>query len=386
MKKKFIFFLSQPIDERNIDRLGFKYLNKSYNCEIWDISLIFNRRIAKYQKKKNYNNKNLFLIKNKTEFFLKILKLNNFYFIDLSTYNSFFYLLVQILAANKGIKISITGLNLPQTIFISKKKKFYNIFFSYKFFSIINLFLNFLKNKLINFLTPISKILFYAGKKDPKLLLPCKYKIQSHSIDFDYYLKAKKKNKQNKNGIVFLDQAYGDHPEYYLSFGKKSKILDLYLSELHIFLCKISNIYNNKIIIALHPRATKKYEKKIKNKFTQKNFYITKNSSASYINSSNFVICHMSSSHQIAVLNYKAIIFSYSKLFNNRETHYVKSLANSLNLNAVQMNQKNLNLNLDIDKKKYKEYINNYITTNKKSKKISWKIITSSLKKIKIYE
>ena len=134
MKKKFIFFLSQPIDQRNIDRLGFKHINKIYDCEIWDISLIFNKRIFKFQNIKNYDKDNFFLIKNKTEFLLKILKLNNFYFIDLSTYNSFFYLLVQILAANKGTKISITGLNLPKTIFISKKKKFYSIFFLINFF------------------------------------------------------------------------------------------------------------------------------------------------------------------------------------------------------------------------------------------------------------
>lgn len=386
MKKKFIFFLSQPIDERNLDRLGFKYLNKSYNCEIWDISLIFNRRIAKYQKKKNYNNKNLFLIKNKTEFFLKILKLNNFYFIDLSTYNNIFYLIAQIFAEKKGgTKISITGLNLPNEIFITKGKKFYALFFSFKFLSIINLFLNFFKNKLIKFLTPKPKVIFLSGNKDPKNFLLSKFKIESQCIDFDYYLKAKNFNKL-KRGIVFLDQAFGDHPEYYLNTGKKNNFLNLYLNELHIFLNKISKQFKKKIYITLHPRASKNYNQLLKKKFCQKNFSITKNNSAKYISSSYFVICHMSSSHQIAVLSQKFIIFCYSKFFNEREVHYVKALASILGLPAIKMKEENFNTKLKTNKKKYKNYINKYITTNIKSKKISWEILIDSLRKIKIYE
>ena len=170
MNKKIIIFLSQPIDIRNIKRLGYYQLKNNFDYEIWDLSLLFNKKLKLFQNKKNYNRKNFILIKKFSELFKRVNKLNNFYFIDLTTYNSFFFSLIQIFAIlKKGIKISFTGLNLPQSVFHTRKEKLINFINNKEYFLFFFRSLLFIKNKIINFFLPNPKIAFRFAVDNNKI-------------------------------------------------------------------------------------------------------------------------------------------------------------------------------------------------------------------------
>jgi len=384
MNKKIIIFLSQPIDKRNIKRLGYYQLKNNFDYEIWDLSLLFNKKLKLFQNKKNYNRKNFILIKKFSELFKRVNKLNNFYFIDLTTYNSFFFSLIQIFAIlKKGIKISFTGLNLPQSVFHTRKEKLINFINNKEYFLFFFRSLLFIKNKIINFFLPNPKIAFVCGNQDQKRSINKILTVESQSLDYDFYLLVKKKNKKKfRDCIVFLDNAWGAHPELLINAIKttEGQIID-YLNELKNFLTNISKKYKKKIIISVHPRAEDKYIKLLKNRFPDNIFFIVKKNIAQYIKSSYFVIAHNSSSHQIAVLNYKFILFCYGKNFSLFEKNYINKLANILNTKSLNMSEKLINFKISVNKKKYSNYIYNYITKNFNSSILSWEIVSNFLKK-----
>jgi hypothetical protein len=131
----------------------------------------------------------------------------------------------------------------------------------------------------------------------------------------------------------------------------------------------------------VHPRAGDKYIKLLKNRFPDNIFFIVKKNIAQYIKSSYFVIAHNSSSHQIAVLNYKFILFCYGKNFSLFEKNYINKLANILNTKSLNMSEKLINFKILVNKKKYSNYIYNYITKNFNSSILSWEIVSNFLKK-----
>jgi len=384
MKKKFIFFLSQPIDKRNINRLGYHKLNKFFDCEIWDLSLLFNNRIGKFQNILNYNTSNFFLINNFYQLYIKYKKLNNFYYIDLTTYFSFFFSLFQVLASWRGgVKVSYTGVNTPQTVFVTKKEKFFNLFNNRHYFSIFYLIVNFIKIRFIKYLSPRAKIAFVAGSKDPVNNLKISSIVQSQTIDCDYYLKFKKKKTKNfTNYIVFLDVAYGGHTESHIDNIKinKSSIID-YLNELHTFLKKIQKKFGKNIIFSFHPRGNNDYKDLVKKIFIEKYFIFVNKNTAEYIKSSYFVVSHYSTSFQIAVLNYKFILFCYGKDFTLQQKKIVRAYSKNLGLKIFDMSNNLSQLRLTINKEKYKKHIYEYITTIPQLKLLSWDIVINYLKK-----
>ena len=384
MKKKIIFLLSQPIDKRNINRLGYHKLNKFFDCEIWDLSLLFNNRIGKFQNITNYNNSNFFLINNFYQLYVKFKKLNNFYFIDLTTYFSFFFSLLQVFASwQGGIKVSYTGVNTPHTTFLTKKEKFFNLFNNRQYISIFYLIINFIKIQFIKCLSPRTKIAFVAGAKDPVNNLKIPSIVQSQTIDYDYYLKFKKKNTKNfKNYIVFLDVAFGGHAESYINNVKLNKveIID-YLNELHFFLKKLKKKFDKNIIFSFHPRSNKDYKDLVKKIFIEKFFIFVNKNTAEYIKSSYFVVSHYSTSFQIAVLNYKFILFCYKKNFTQQQKLIVRAFSKNLGLRIFDMRNSLSQLRLTINKAKYTKHIYEYITINPQLKLLSWDIVIKYLKK-----
>jgi len=384
MKKKIVIFLSQPIDKRNIKRLGFYQLKKDFDYEIWDLSLLFNKRTKIFQDAKNYNKKNFILIKKFLEFFKKIKKLKNFYFIDLTTYSSFFFSLFQIFAILKGgTKISFTGVNVPQSAFFTKKEKLINFIKDKKYYLIFLRCLLFAKKKIINFFLPNPQIAFVCGNRDPKRSINKASIVESQCLDYDFYLLAKKKNKIFfKDYIVFLDNAWGVHPELVIYGNECSKEKHtVYLNELKNFLEKISKHYKKKIIFAVHPRADYKYINLLKNTLSNNIFFIVKKNIAKFISSSYFVIAHNSSSHQIAVLNYKFILFCYGSNFSPFEKNYIDIIAKILGTKSVNMSDEFVSCKILVNKNKYYNYISDYVTKNSNSNISSWQIVCNFLKK-----
>ena len=115
-KKEIIFFLSQAISSRNLNRLGYFELKKHFNVKFIDLTLLFN--VKNENRKFIRNSKTLFKVNSWDELKKKIGK--KIFFIDLTTYNSLNFILLQkYLIKNGSIKIHITPATLPTKPFLN---------------------------------------------------------------------------------------------------------------------------------------------------------------------------------------------------------------------------------------------------------------------------
>ena len=104
-KKKLILVSSQAIDQRNLNRFQLEYLNENFDFEFWDISEIQSRTKLIQDENKIITNIKTLNLKKKKDLFKKYLNLpKNSFVIDLSSYDTYFYIFIKNLAYLKGIK------------------------------------------------------------------------------------------------------------------------------------------------------------------------------------------------------------------------------------------------------------------------------------------
>lgn len=393
IKKKIIILLSQTIDERNLNRFGFYFLKKYFDVEFWDISSIFNSRISLYAKKNKINNKIdskfFYQIHTYSKLLKNLLANKSGYFFDLTTFNSIFFSLIQKIAVLKGlIKVHLTTALVPKSIFLSKKKKLLNILNSRNLLSFLNFFFIYITNKISLFIKPHSSIAFIAGKEEIKHYKAKTKIVYSNSLDFNKYLSEKKINNkklQKEKFILFIDTATFDHPEnFYRNKKVNNALINKYYHDLKHFLSNLHMKTNLKIYISLHPRASTSqiYKNKIKKIFKDKYFKIVSGHTSIYIKNCKLVISHASSALQFAILWFKPVVFYYHKLQEEREKQYAKALAKEIKSNCYDISSNNFyNFKkiFKINKKKYKNYINKFITCDYHRKFSSWHIVKNVL-------
>jgi len=392
-KKKIIIFLTQPIDERNIQRFGYKLLKKNFDVKFCNISDVFNKNIIKAYKKNYINNptdnKNFFEFNSYFQIFNLLKDCKKAYFVDSTTYKTvFFSLLQQYAILNKLKKIHITSCFLPKEIFASKKEKLAYFFKKKNFLrkNIVKFIFNYLKVKFVNILSPAPNFAFIAGLKEVNSYPKRTRILLSHCFDYDLFLKEnEKKLLLSKNKFaLFIDSLTFDHPE--LSFkknNKKNPFEKKYYADLKIFFYNIHKEFNINITIALHPRSNIHYKKKINKIFTEKYFLIIDNDTPKYIKNSSLVISHNSSAIQLAILWKKPIIFCHHNKMNNYIKTYVSGLASALKKKSYDIENNKFTIlkkDFNVIDKNYKNYTKNYIQSSPKSKISSWDKFSSMFK------
>ena len=196
--------------------------------------------------------------------------------------------------------------------------------------------------------------------------------INAHTLDYETYLRNRKKSKPNfipkGNYLVFLaDTPWGGQDFKLLNFNPISK--KKYKDFLNKFFSNLEQKLNYKIIISAHPRQTK-----LDNIFHPRK--IISDDTEQLIKYSKGLICHFSGAISYAILNSKPICFFYQKDWKNNDyfsyniSRYQSVLNTKFNLLDDQCNCEKLKF--FYDKKIYNLYIKKYLSYNKNNKFMYW--------------
>ena len=375
MSKKLCFVTSSKFQGKDFDRFGINILNKKYKVSIIDLSGIINKRSYSIYKKHNY--KSLYEF-NSLLSLIKHLRTNKYNFSVDNLNNSFKEIIIRLIFKRFNIKlIKYLGSLKPKIMF----KHIYgnsNNIFKYKDSS--NQILNFLKRKILKLINgKLIEILLLSGNNPENIdgyLSKNIKRIYTHTFDYNYFLRMTKHSYQKKNYILYIDQNFLYHPDYYLN--NSSPFVGKHFNK-HIenFLINISKKNNCDYKIALHPKSL---NKKNYFKLSKKKCFLKQ--TPELIKNCKYVICHYSTAVSFAVLFKKPIISLTSKELDNvRWGGLIRSMSKHLNtpLFTLEKNNQNLKLINKYDKKSYKAYLNNYVKHPKSSNLNTWEDLINKL-------
>ena len=383
--KKIIFLTSQPLEQRNFYRFGLDLFIK----ENWKIIYCyFNISNTKYdfldevKKVKTEDLKNIEIhnISNLKELNKVISKIEYSYYADF-TVGSIFKIYANLKLERKNTRLEFE-INSYPTFY--EKNSFKKIAKNIKNFLILkNSFFkisHFIVDKInIFFINYIYKkpILICSGKKlfNSKKFIKI---INTHSMDYDFFLRDKNLLIEEKF-VTFVDAYMENHPDLHLL--KKNVVTKKnYFNSLNKFFSTLEKNINNRVVVAIHPRAPfddTRYQER------EKFFYDTYN----VFKKSKLVIMHGSTSANFACILKKPIIFIYTnEMFQNypRSVQNLKFFAKEFGTSAINIDEiQNIDFNnfLKIDEKKYDEYFKKYISNNSDNNMLFWEKVIFELNK-----
>ena len=388
MKKKVCFVTSTRFQKIDRDRFGLKYISKEYEVIIIDLSKLINKRSNIIFNKLKI--KNLYEIDNLKKL-TKLLKKNTFQFFVDNLNNSFYALVVRSIFKYYNIKsIKYIGGLKPPILYryiyrrdgirwiplSSHEKKFF-----FKIKEIPLKIKSFIKTSLLKFLNSFFIDIVIVTGKNPQNLEGYLHKkierIFSHEFYYNYFLKMKKKNIIEKNYILYIDQNFIYHADFFIK--KRSPFVSKsFYSKLEKFLIDISKKNNCDFKIALHPKSILD---KNNFKFSNKCYL---NKTPELIQKSKYVICHYSTAVAFAVLFEKPIIsltsLELDNLWAGAQTRSMSKILNTP-LYILEEKQQNLKLENKFDKIKYNNYLNQYIKHPKSNNINSWSTLIKRIKK-----
>lgn len=128
-----------------------------------------------------------------------------------------------------------------------------------------------------------------------------KVTISSHSYDYVSW-KTTTPFAQSEPYIVFLDQAYPDHPDFVRLLGVNPFARESYYSEIDRFLGHISDTFGMPVLIALHPRSSDTEPR------PYQRFQTFRDRTASLVKGAQLVVAHDSTAVSFAVLGRKPLL------------------------------------------------------------------------------
>ena len=182
-----------------------------------------------------------------------------------------------------------------------------------------------------------------------------------NSVSYDQYLNfiASKKAIKSEKNLLYIDVPI-NHPDRIIREGKVDQnISEEFYSKLKKTLIFFSNLFNLKVIVAMHPSASKK------NAAYLNNFEITKKRSMDLIPSSEIIIFSHSSLIGNAVMFKKKIISINSHSMGDYINDLTEKYKKSLNLFSVNIDN-SINVSLSEANKKMDFAISNYDSYIKK--------------------
>jgi len=388
--KKIIFLTSQPLEERNFYRFGldifikqnWKIIYCHFNVTNNAVNILENEKKIKPENLKNIEN---YTISSFKELRNILSKIENSYYADF-TIGSFFKIYANLKLEKKNTRLIFEINNYPT---FKKKyglKNFLNIFRNFlssknNYYKILRFIIVKTNNFFIDYIYK-KPILISSGQNfsSPKKYLDI---INTHAMDYDFFLKDTDSIKEEKF-ITFVDAYLENHPD--LIFLKKNVVTKKnYMNSLNNFFSILEKKFNQKVVIAIHPRApfdNSRYEER------EKYFYNTYNT----LKKSKLVIMHGSTSANFACILRKPIIFIYTNEMSQnypRSVENIKFFAEEFGTKAINIdNNDNINFNdyLKIDEKKYDEYFSKYILDNKNDNFLFWEKVIFKLNLINKFE
>ena len=195
--------------------------------------------------------------------------------------------------------------------------------------------------KLLNLIQPFE-ISFVAGKYWDNSNIITRKKSYINSIDFEKNKKYIKNTKERNNQkyAVFLDGNLPFHPDIKLNslVGLNPTV---YYSKLDNFFSLIESRYNLKIVIAAHPTFSNSNKSYLCRRMSEC-------STVELIKNCTLVIAHHSTSISYAVLNFKPIIFIYTK---EMFLQYKYSIMEFIKCLSEELDSPYIGIDEDLDKK-----------------------------------
>jgi len=394
MIKKIIFILPYPFKSIGYLPVATGILrNNGFESEIWDISPLLN--ITYDDQKLNRNEINFDSVKifnQKRKLIQAILNLDEHClvncFIKLCTDSFFIYRAL----SKRGIKycgLQMTGLPNPinqEKMSPTSINNFFGRIFSLNFTDISNHFFNKILFKYYFFFgIKAADIILLGGEKSlENKIYPIDNNTRllwAHSFDYDFYIQIKNQIAlSDTSPCVFLDEYLPFHPDLQ-DIGIGSPVSsDEYYPKLCKFFDYIEHEFHVRIIIAAHPKSN--YEET--SDFFQGRTVI-KGDTARLVKDSSFVIAHMSTSINFAVLFKKPILFATMDKLQKLKTGkfipglYIEKMASELMttpINIDHFHDLNQDKIIHVNNVAYNTYKTNYIKKDGTPELPFWEIFS----------
>lgn len=349
MKKKLCILTWRPLYKWDFIRLDLKELKRKYDIKIFDISaIIFNNDDIKQLYKKRGKIKS-FTFKNTKSAILAIKKNKFNLIINLTGIHKNHPIYKELLT--KKVKIlSFIDFQLNNHFFFPKIIKLYFKYFLKKFF---NLFKKKTDEIVIVGGDNLSNKFHSIGSKV----------IYSHSINYDYLLRNKRKinEKVLKKSIAYIDSGLGLHPDFYLTKGINSDFNIVSFSNKLNLLFKKLNEFGYKVYFLANPKIPKKKQN------IYKNCKIIYYKTPEYIKKSELVIFSISSTIEYGIIFKKKLLRIFSKEVNaypiNVDQH--AGFDNFFSTSALDLDKeitkKNIQNKIILPSKKYNKFFSKFI-------------------------
>lgn len=207
--------------------------------------------------------------------------------------------------------------------------------------------------------------------------------LKAHSLDYDIYLYlARSSPAPAGNYAVFIDQNLCFHSDAIYSGIPFFATPERYFPSIRNGLRTIASALNVDIRIAGHPRTS--IQQAGIDYFGE--IPIGYGKTAELIRNCSFVVCHYSTSLQLAVLFGKPIVFVITEEFlSSFGEKYVAKFASVFGKSVINLDHELTNVNwkqeLRVDYEKYAEYKNNYIKIDGSPELPHWDIVIDHIEK-----
>lgn len=392
---KIIIITYYPFNKRDYDRFGIELLrNHGLEVEIWDITSCLHKNFKdQLIEEKTENFKDLRIFKEKSEIVNAISSLDNGCIINcLIEYSFRTFFLFRTISKYK-INYCVFGMvSFPspypiQKSFIERIVSILKKGNSLKSKEIIEHVLNkiLLKYYFLFGIAPASIILLGGDKSMGSSSYPINkttIRLWTHMPDYDIYLKDKTElNDSCKITGVFLDEYLPFHPDFLYTGVEFPISPDDYYPKICNFFKTLERKINTQILVAAHPKSD--YDN-LPDYFCGRT--IIKGETARLVNESSFVIAHMSTSINFAVLYHKPIVFittdELQKLISGKNITglYIQAIASELGkipINIDNVSEFNWDKEMVINEEAYLRYRNHYIKKPDSPEKPMWEIFCS---------
>jgi hypothetical protein len=203
--------------------------------------------------------------------------------------------------------------------------------------------------------------------------------IESHTLDYELYMREKNQGGDHLKQAVFIDQ----YLPYHRGFPElKSNHLDadIYYSTLRRLFDRIEQEHNLKIVIAAHPKTD--FPDHLKGFGDREVFY---DQTVQLVGKSELVLGHNSTALSFAVLFKKPVMLLVTKKLNERDIffkYYFQAFSEALGtpLRFVDdPDTADLSNPFLIDGQKYASYISSYIKCPNSPERPYWKIVADAI-------
>jgi hypothetical protein len=392
---KIIVIIAYPFSQRDYDRFGIEILrNNGLNVEIWDISSCLHKKfIDKLIVVDSTNFKDVQIFKEKSEIVKAISTINNGCLINcIIEYSLRTFFIFNAISKHK-IRYCVFGMiSFPSPYPIQKSfwshiistlKKVDLLNFKEQIQHVLNKIL--LKYYFLFGIAPASIILLSGERSAESSSYPVNKtttKLWTHLLDYDIYLTNKSEfNDSCKITGVFLDEYLPLHPDYHY-FGIESPISpDDYYPKICNFFKTLEKNLNSEIVIAAHPRSD---YNNLPDYFCGRS--IIKGDTANLVKESSFVIAHMSTAINFAVLYHKPILFITTDELQKQisgvhiKGSYILAIASALGKKPINIDHLygfNRDKEMEINEEAYSSYRNLYIKKPGTPEKPMWEIFCS---------